>query len=109
MNATVSSCTPDFTSVPWLWVPWRRSPRDAVEYALGRGVVALYALILAGYVSVLVGSWFGWNWAVRGGGAGTVGQLLAAIFVLGGFLAILGGLIALAYKVIADANDVART
>lgn len=84
------------------------SPREALAYALGPEMLALYALVLAGYVSLLLGTWFGWNWAVRGGGAGVVGQLLAAAFALVGLVAILGGLVALVYKVIADANDAAR-
>ncbi|WP_256287905.1 hypothetical protein [Halobellus inordinatus] len=84
------------------------SARDALQYALGREMAVLYAVVLAGYVALLLGGWFASNWAIRGGGAGFVGQLLAAVVFLVGFVAVLGGLIGLVYKVIADANDVAR-
>ena len=71
-------------------------------------MAVLYAVVLAGYVALLLGGWFASNWAIRGGDAGFVGQLLAAIVFLVGFVAVLGGLIGFVYKVIADANDVAR-
>lgn len=83
-------------------------PNDALAYALGREMAILYGVVLAGYVAMLLGGWFAANWAVRGGGAGIVGQLLAAVFLLVGFVAVLGGLIGFVYKVIADANAVAR-
>lgn len=69
----------------------------------------LYGVVLGGYIALLLGGWFGGNWAIRGGGAGLVGQLLAAIFFLVGFIAVLGGLIGFVYKVIADATAVAQT
>jgi hypothetical protein len=84
------------------------TPREALAYALGREMAILYAVVLAGYVAMLLGGWFASGWAVRGGGAGLVGRLLAAVFFLAGFVAVLGGLIGFVYKVIADANEVAR-
>lgn len=83
-------------------------PREALAYALGREMAVLYAVVVAGYVGILLGAWFGANWAVRGGGGGILGQLLAAALLLAGFVAVLGGLIGFVYKVIADANDAAR-
>jgi hypothetical protein len=83
-------------------------PREALAYALGREMAVLYAVVVGGYVGLILGAWFGANWALRGGGAGLVGQLLAAALFLGGFVAILAGLVGLVYKVIADANHVAR-
>lgn len=84
-------------------------PREALAYALSREMAILYAVVLAGYVAMLLGGFFSAQWAIRGGGAGIVGQLLAAIFFLLGFVAILGGLIGFVYKVIADANHIAQT
>ena len=78
-------------------------------YALSREMAILYAVVLGGYVAMILGGWFAADWAARGGGAGFLGQLLAAGFFLVGFVAVLGGLIGFVYKVIADANDVART
>lgn len=83
--------------------------REALAYALSREMTALYAVVLGGYVAMLLGGWFAASWAVRGGGSGLVGQLLATAFFLVGFVAVLAGLIGFVYKVIADANDVART
>ncbi|WP_232688235.1 hypothetical protein [Halobacterium zhouii] len=85
------------------------TPREALAYALSREMAVLYVVVLGGYVAMLLGGWFAADWAVRGGGGGLVGQLLAAVFFLAGFTAVLGGLIGFVYKVIADANDVART
>ena len=82
--------------------------REALVYALGREMVVLYAVVVAGYVGLILGGWFGATWALRGGGAGLLGQLLAAGLFLAGFVAALGGLIGFVYKVIADANDAAR-
>ena len=84
------------------------SPREALAYALGREMAILYAVVLAGYVAMILGGWFGSSWALRGGGAGLVGQLLAAVSFLAGLVAVLGGSIGFVYKVIADANSVAR-
>lgn len=67
-----------------------------------------YGVVIGGYVALLFGAWFGAKWAARGGGAGLIGQLLAAALFLLGSLAILAGLIGFVYKIIADANHVAR-
>ena len=82
--------------------------REALGYALGREMLLLYLVVLVGYAAMLLGGWFASNWALRGGGAGFVGQFLATIVFLLGFVAVLGGLIGFVYKVIADANAVAR-
>ncbi|MFD1597641.1 hypothetical protein ACFSBX_01515 [Halobellus rarus] len=82
--------------------------KEALGYALGREMLLLYLVVLAGYVAMLLGGWFASGWALRGGGAGFLGQLLAAVCLLAGFVAVLGGLIGFVYKVIADANAVAR-
>ena len=84
------------------------SPREALKYALSREMALLYAVVLAGYVAMILGGWFASSWALRGGGAGFVGQILAAALFLAGIVAVLGGLIGFVYKVIADANRVAR-
>lgn len=84
------------------------SPREALGYALSREMAILYAVVLAGYVGVLFGGWIATSWGVRGGGAGLLGRLLGAALFLAGFVAVLGGLIGFVYKVIADANAVAR-
>lgn len=84
------------------------STREALSYALSREMALLYAVVIAGYVGIILSGWFAANWAIRGGSAAIVGQLLAAVFFLIGFVAILGGLIGFVYKVIADANDIAR-
>ena len=81
--------------------------REALAYALGREMAVLYGVVIAGYVGLILGAWFGATWALRGGGAGVFGQLLAAALFLGGFVAILAGLVGFVYKVIADANAVA--
>ena len=83
------------------------SATDALAYALSREMAVLYAVVVGGYVGLILGAWFGANWALRGGGAGLLGQLLAAALFLAGFVAVLGGLIGFVYKVIADANAVA--
>lgn len=85
------------------------APRDALKYGLSREMAILYGVVLAGYVAILLGGWFLAQWSIRGGGAGFIGQLLAAAFFLLGFVAVLGGLIGLVYKVIADANHIAHT
>ena len=82
-------------------------PRDAFAYALSRGMLTLYGVVLLGYVALVVGGWLGASWGVRGGGGGLIGQFLGALFVVAGFVAVLGGLVALVYKVIADANEIA--
>jgi hypothetical protein len=82
-------------------------PREAFAYALSRGMLTLYGVVLLGYVGLIVGTWLGASWGVRGGGAGLIGQFLGAALVVAGFVAVLGGLVALVYKVIADANEVA--
>lgn len=84
------------------------TPREALKYALSREMAILYAVVIAGYVAILLGSFLATSGAIRGGGAGLVRQLLAAILFLVGFVSVLGGLIGFVYKVIADANDVAR-
>lgn len=83
------------------------SPREALGYALSRGMAILYVVVIAGYVSMLLGAWIGADWALRGGGGGFVGQVLSATLFLGGLVAVLAGLIGIVYKVIADANTVA--
>lgn len=83
------------------------TPRDALGYALGREMAILYGVVLAGYVAMLLGAAFATGLAVRGGGGGLVGQVLAAVFLLGGFVAAFGGVVGFLYKVIADANAVA--
>lgn len=83
------------------------SPREALGYALSREMALLYGVVLAGYVSMIVGAWIGADWAMRGGGGGFVGQVLSAALFLGGVVAVLAGLIGIVYKVIADANAVA--
>lgn len=84
------------------------SPREALGYALSREMAILYGVVLAGYVGMLLGAWIGTGWAVRGGGGGFVGQILSAVLFLGGVVAVLAGLVGIVYKVIADANAVAR-
>lgn len=71
-------------------------------------MLLLYLVVGAGYLAVLAGGWFGANWAVRGGGAGFLGRILAAVLLLVGFVTVLGGIVGLVYKVVADANAVAR-
>ncbi len=71
-------------------------------------MLSLYGVVIIGYVAILVAAWFGTSWAVRGGGAGFIGRLLAATLLLFGVLAVLAGLIGFVYKVIADANHVVR-
>lgn len=83
-------------------------PREAFGYALSREMLTLYGVFVGGYVLLIIGTWFGFNWATRGGGGGLVGQLLAALLTLAGFVTILGAVIGFAYKVIADANSRAR-
>lgn len=85
------------------------TPRDALAYALSREMAILYGVVLIGYITILLGGWFVAEWAIRGGGAGFIGQLLAGSSFLLGFVAVLGGLIGVIYKVIADANHVAHT
>lgn len=87
----------------------RVNARDALRYALSRDMAILYVVVIGGYLAVLFGAWFGANWATRGGGAGLIGQLLAAVLFLLGFLAVLAGFIGFVYKIIADANHVARS
>lgn len=82
--------------------------RDALAYALSRDMAILYAVVVVGYVAIILGGFFVSSGAIRGGGAGLVRQLLAAILFLVGFVGVLGGFIGIIYKVIADANDVAR-
>lgn len=82
--------------------------REALAYALSRDMAILYIVVIAGYVAILLGGFFASSGAIRGGGAGLVRQVLAAILFLLGFVGVLGGLIGFVYKVIADANDVAR-
>lgn len=84
------------------------SSREALAYALSREMAILYAVVVFGYVAILLGGFFASSGAIRGGGAGLARQLLAAILFLVGFVGVLGGLIGFVYKVIADANDVAR-
>lgn len=84
-------------------------PREALTYALSRDMAILYGIVLAGYIAILLGGWLWANWAFRGGGAGVIGQLLAAGIFLLGFVTVLSGLIGFIYKVIADANHIART
>lgn len=83
-------------------------PRDAVAYALDREMLALYGVVLAGYVGLLAGAWLGVNWAVRGGGARGLGRALSVLLLVAGFAAIAAGLVGLVYEVIADANATAR-
>ena len=68
----------------------------------------LYAVVLVGYVAILLVGLSASRWAVREGMAGVVGQLMAGILLLAGTVAVLAGLIAFVYKVIADANSVAQ-
>lgn len=82
--------------------------RQAVEYGLSREMLRLYGLVLLGYVALGLGSWFGANWAPRGGGAGLIGQVLGIALAVCGFVIVLGGFVGIVYKVIADANAVAR-
>lgn len=84
------------------------TPREALTYALSRDMAILYAVVLAGYAATILGGLFATSWAVRGGGAGLIGKLLSAVFFIGGFVGVLGGLIGFVYKVIADANAVAQ-
>lgn len=84
------------------------TPREALKYALSREMAILYGVVLGGYIALLAGGWLAANWAIRGGGAGFVGQLVAAVLFLLGFVAILGGLIGFVYKMIADANHIAQ-
>lgn len=79
--------------------------REALSYAVSRDMAILYGVVLVGYIAMLLGVWIGATWAIRGGGAGIIGQLLAAICFLVGFTAILAGLVGFLYKVIADATD----
>ncbi|MFC6871839.1 hypothetical protein [Halobellus marinus] len=83
--------------------------REALAYALSRELAILYAVVLGGYVALLFAGWFASGLALRGGGGGFLGQLLAAGLFLVGFVAVLGGLIGFVYKVIADANRAARS
>lgn len=83
-------------------------PREALGYALSREMALLYGVVLAGYIGMILGAWIGASWAMRGGGGGFVGQILSAVLFLGGLVAVLAGIIGLVYKVIADANAVAR-
>lgn len=85
------------------------TPREALSYALSRDMAILYAVVLAGYAATVVGGLFAASWAMRGGGAGLIGQLLSALFFIGGFVGVLGGLIGFIYKVIADATAVATS
>jgi hypothetical protein len=84
------------------------SSREALSYALSREMAILYAVVIIGYIAIILGGFFASSGAVRGGGAGLVRQVLAAILFLVGFVGVLGGLIGFVYKIIADANHVAR-
>lgn len=83
-------------------------PREALAYALSREMAILYAVVLTGYLAFLLGGFFWSSAAIRGGGAGVVRQVLAVILFLAGFVGVLGGFIGFIYKVIADANAIAR-
>lgn len=83
------------------------TPRDALGYALGREMAILYGVVLAGYVAMVLGAGFATGLALRGGGGGLVGQILATVLFLAGFVAAFGGVVGFLYKVIADANAVA--
>lgn len=83
--------------------------REALAYAFTREMLVLYGVVVTGYAASLSAGWFWTNWAVRGGGAGVVGQALAVVLLLAGAVAALGGLVGLVYKVIADANAAARS
>lgn len=85
------------------------TPRDALGYALSRELFALYCVVVLGYLAVALGAWVGLEWAWRCGGAGAVGQLLGLALSAAGFLAVLGAVVGLLYKVIADANAVGRS
>ena len=78
--------------------------REAFWYALSREMLLLYGLFLIGYLFLILGAWFSVELAWRGGGAGLIGQLIAALLFLVGFITVLGSLVGFAYKVIADAN-----
>lgn len=82
--------------------------REALSYALSRDMVVLYATVVLGYITMAIGGGLASGWAVRGGLSGLIGLLLAMVFFFGGFLTVLGGLIAFIYKVIADANKAAQ-
>lgn len=92
-----------------MWGMATVQPREALKYALSREMALLYGVLLTGYVAILLGGWFSARWAIRGGGAGVIGQLLAVGLFLLGFVAVLGGFIGFVYKVIADANHIAHT
>lgn len=83
------------------------TPREALSYALSKDMIVLYATVIVGYIALGVGGGLASTWALRGGLAGVIGQLMTAVLFLGGFVAVLGGLIAFIYKVIADANEAA--
>ncbi len=78
--------------------------REALAYAVSWDMAVLYGVVLVGYIAMLLGGWIGATWALRGGGAGILGQLLAAICFLVGFVAVLAGLVGFLYKVVADAT-----
>lgn len=84
------------------------SSREAIAYAFSRDMAILYGFVLAGYVAIFVGSFLATSGAIRGGGAGFIRELLAIILIIAGFVGVLGGVIGFVYKIIADANDVAR-
>ncbi|MFA1610379.1 hypothetical protein [Halobellus rubicundus] len=84
------------------------SPREALGYALGREMILLYLVVGVGYLALLAGGWAGANWAVRGGGAGVLGRVVAVGLLLAGFVTVLGGVVGLVYKVVADATAAAR-
>lgn len=62
-----------------------------MAYALDRETLVLYGVVLAGYVGLLAGAWFGVHWAVRGGGAGGIGRALSVGFLVAGFAAVVAG------------------
>jgi uncharacterized membrane protein len=78
--------------------------REALEYALSKDMLHLYGVILSGYIALIVAGWFGTNWAVLGGTAGIIGQLLTALLFLGGFATAFTGLVAFIYKLVSDAT-----
>lgn len=78
--------------------------RKALKYAVSREMLKLYGVLLLADITLLAGTWTGFNWMQRGGTAGLIGQVLTTVLVISGIVLGVVGLVAFIYKVLADAD-----